>query len=172
MSRRLAASGKDHFDLLPFIAILMCVLGCLLLVTMSISALSIGPEASEGWIPEGSDRPSAKIPILVEWDGKAVIVHRDGIKQELSWLPSASLLPPDENGIRIPSDSPRAAFDAFIAEMTLLKETHYALIAVRPSGFADFNKLAYEFRRKNITLGFEPIEQSKPVRLLPTRDKT
>ena len=38
---------EDHFDLLPFIAILMCVLGTELLVTMSMAALSLGVGARE-----------------------------------------------------------------------------------------------------------------------------
>ncbi len=33
--------GTDHFDLLPFIAVLLCVMGCLLLVTISTSAVSV-----------------------------------------------------------------------------------------------------------------------------------
>jgi len=43
MPRRAENQGQVHFDLLPFIAILMRVTGCLLLVTMSIAALGIGP---------------------------------------------------------------------------------------------------------------------------------
>lgn len=172
MSRKRNASGKDHFDLLPFIAILMCVLGCLLLVTMSIAALSIGPELGEGWIPGENDRASSKIPILIEWDGKTVIVHRDGIKRELAWAPRRALYmrldapdaEPPGGGERAGA---RATFEAFIEEMVQRKETHYALIAVRPSGFDNFAVFASEFRRKDITLGFEPIDQNKPVRLLP-----
>jgi hypothetical protein len=50
-----------------------------------------------------------------------------------------------------------------------LKATHYALLAVRPSGFDNFNVFANEFRNNDITVGSEPIAQHKPVRLLPSR---
>ncbi len=42
---------SDHFDLLPFISILMCVLGCLLLVTISMASLTMGLDAGEAWLP-------------------------------------------------------------------------------------------------------------------------
>jgi hypothetical protein len=159
-------SGKDHFDLLPFIAILMCVLGCLLLVTMSIAAISIGPGLGEGWIPGESDRDSSsKIPVLIEWDGKMAVVHRNGARQELAWAT------PKGNDVDPPEASVRAEFDAFLQDMARKRATHYALIAVRPSGFENFARFAYEFRRNDITLGSEPIDQNKPVRLLPARNK-
>lgn len=34
--------SEDHFDLLPYIAILMCVMACLLLVTMGLASTSLG----------------------------------------------------------------------------------------------------------------------------------
>ena len=39
--------SADHFDMLPFIAILMCTLGTLLLVTLSMAAVNLGPGAGE-----------------------------------------------------------------------------------------------------------------------------
>jgi hypothetical protein len=174
-------TAADHFDLLPFIAILMCVLGCLLLVTMSIAAISIGPGLGEGWIPGGDDHASSggddhassKIPVLIEWDGKIAVAHRDGIRRELAWAPQEPSTSWDGSDAKVAGDqaSTRAAFDAFVDEMARMRKTHYALFAVRPSGFNNFELLADEFRDKGITVGSEPIDQHKPVRLLPPRAK-
>ncbi len=38
--------------MLPFIGLLMCVLGVLLFVTLSVAALAVGPNVAEGWLPE------------------------------------------------------------------------------------------------------------------------
>jgi hypothetical protein len=177
MNARQDASSKDHFDLLPFIAILMCVLGCLLLVTMSIAALSIGPGLGEGWIPSADESGASKVPVLIEWDGQTAVVHADGKKTPLRWERRQSkqiqiggqtfeLLVKEEK----PSAT-RAAFEAFLDGIARKNRTHYALLAVRPSGFESFGRFSDEFRRKEITIGFEPIEQDKPVRLINTRGK-
>lgn len=81
--------SRDHFDLLPFINILMCTLGCLLLVTLSIAALSLGPSAGEGWIASQRDSTPAtrKQPVLIEWDGTAVSAHLPAGRIQAKWTP-------------------------------------------------------------------------------------
>jgi hypothetical protein len=41
------SAEQDHFDLLPFIGIMMCLLGALLLVTMCMGAINIGAGAGD-----------------------------------------------------------------------------------------------------------------------------
>ena len=178
MKRRSQDENKDHFDLLPFIAILMCVLGCLLLVTMSIAALSIGPGVGEGWIPAQGTKDTAKIPRMIEWDGQNAVFHLDGgrkasVKYDASNIFSFTL--PDNTRITLPSTSSSVkegdgpSLDELLGDLVKDKNTHYALIAVRPSGFESFIRFAYLFRSRDIQIGYEPIEQEKSVRLLPAR---
>ena len=60
--------------MLPFIGLLMCVLGVLLFVTLSVAALALGPNVKEGWLPLDA-HDTKKIPILLEWDGKSAVIH-------------------------------------------------------------------------------------------------
>jgi hypothetical protein len=84
--------SSEHFDMLPFIGLLMCVLGVLLFVTLSVAALAIGPNVREGWVPiTAQDRK--KVPILLEWDGTAAVI--DGENQ--SKLNAAFLDSNDKN---------------------------------------------------------------------------
>jgi biopolymer transport protein ExbD len=137
------SAEQDHFDLLPFIAIMMCLLGTLLLVTMSMAAINVGAGSGEGWIPE--PEAGAKIPVLIEWDGIHAIWHSDtGYRQ----------LDPD-------------ALAALMEYLETHRNTHYALFAVRSSGFGTFRKFAAKFENRHLEIGFEPIEQGKAVRLLP-----
>lgn len=145
-------SSAEHFDLLPFIGLLMCVLGVLLFVTLSVAALALGPNAKEGWLPLEADNKK-KIPILVEWDGKSAIVH---MGKQLDSIQAFS----DSAAKSTPELS------SFVGEMTAKRKTHYVLFAVRPSGFKDFQLLADEFREKKVDVGYEPIPQDKHVRLL------
>jgi hypothetical protein len=167
MARYREALSKDHFDLLPFIAVLMYTLGCLLLVTMSMAALSIGPGVGEGWIPIRDPKLASKIPILIEWDGTTAILHLEGRKIPIKWSKPSGIRLPDGRWLALPAEQEgdSAKFQKFLDELEAKRETHYALFAVRPPGFATFNRFAAEFRRRNITIGSEPIAHGKPVRL-------
>lgn len=145
-------TSSEHFDLLPFIGLLMCVLGVLLFVTLSVAALALGPNVKEGWLPlDGQDRK--KIPILLEWDGKSAVIHSGNQLKTIE----AFLEPGDKNSPELLN---------FLTEMTAKRKTHYVLFAVRPSGFKNFQLLADEFRGKKVDVGYEPIPQDKNVRLL------
>lgn len=172
MNRRRAERKTDHFDLLPFIAILMCMLGCLLLVTLSIAALSLGAGAGEGWIPVADRERAAKTPVLIEWDGKMATIHRQGSKTLAKWEPT------DLSRVRIgdqwftlsgKDENLDAELKKLLDELESQRTTHYALFAVRPSGFDSFERFANQFRSRQIDVGYEPIRQEKPVRLLRER---
>ena len=150
---------NDRFDLLPFIAILMCVLGCLLLVTISMSAISMGVSAGEAWIPKhggGNDTASFdKIPILVEWDGRDTTFHfMEGL-----------LTAPCDLSEKKGEGKDNAAFKEYLARIYDIRDTHYALIAIRPTGFSNFDDLAKIFRDTGIKIGYEPLNQDRKVKL-------
>jgi hypothetical protein len=145
-------SSSEHFDLLPFIGLLMCVLGVLLFVTLSVAALALGPNVKEGWLPlDAQDRN--KIPILLEWDGESAVIHSGNQLKSIQ----AFLDPGDKNTPELLT---------FLSEMIAKRKTHYVLFAVRPSGFKNFQLLADKFREKKVDVGYEPIPQDKNVRLL------
>lgn len=142
--------STEHFDMLPFIGLLMCILGVLLFVTLSVAALALGPNVKEGWLPvQSTDRK--KVPILLEWDGSVAIIHHGS---ELSKVVAFS------------SSKNTAELSGFINDMVAKRNTHYVLFAVRPSGFKNFQLLADQFRDKRVDVGYEPIPQDKNVRLL------
>lgn len=147
MNPRNKGNGGDHFDLLPFINILMCTLGCLLLVTLSLASLSLG-SADETWaIVCCKDERPAKTPVLVEWDGETIAVHWKHGEEDLAWSPGSS--------------SP--ALRSLLGDFEQMAESHYALFAVRPSGFHTFSTLRRLFQEKELDVGYEPIAQNRPV---------
>jgi len=177
-------SHSDHFDLLPFIAVLLCVIGCLLLVTISMAAVSVGVGAGEKWVTASGAQPGApaegepgmipstrpgtqRRPVLIEWDGTKAIVHREQGKVEVSWseprvvqLQGMALRLADKEGQ--PSNK---ELEELLANLAARQDTEYALFAVRPSGFNNFQMLADEFRDKKIGVGYEPIDQGRAVKL-------
>jgi biopolymer transport protein ExbD len=146
-------SGQDdHFNLLPFIAILLCVLGAELLVTMSMATISLGVGAGEGWVPSHDQAKPGKNPLLIEWDGKVATVQHPGGDERIAVDLAAKTLPPELRRV--------------MDELAAKRETDYALFAVRPSGFESYFRLANLFRERGIDLGDEPVEQGKRVRLM------
>jgi hypothetical protein len=85
----------------------------------------------------------------MEWDGKHLLIHRD-------------------KGIQVIDIDYTARSSSNEAETALINEMSgnskfYALFAVRPSGFDSFNGVKYDFTSAGIDVGFEPIEQSRPL---------
>jgi biopolymer transport protein ExbD len=165
------AAEQDHFDLLPFIAIMMCLLGTLLLVTMSMAAINIGAGAGEGWVPEHD--PGAKVPVLIEWDGRYAIWHSEKGLQKIEddFVEYANFgrgwIRYDAGGLpaRVAGPQPNA-MDPLIDYLESHRQSYYALFAVRPGGFANFRRFASRFENHKIEIGSEPIDQGKPVRLI------
>lgn len=165
-----AAKSADHFDLLPFIAILMCTLGALLLVTLSMAAVNLGPGAGETWIPSPDASRSSKIPVLLQWDGNALIVNRGEERIQIDIplqlyrdTPAGSA---EEEMARQKVRSGFARLESEVLDdLARRSDTHYALFAIRPSGFETFDSLPSRFQARKISIGKEPIEQGKPVKL-------
>jgi hypothetical protein len=153
--------STDHFDLLPYIAILMCTLGTLLLLTLSMTAINLGPNARIGIIPTFDTNAPSKIPVLIEWDGLQVIVHHEGRKEIIE--PGQPQLTFEDGALKF---SETGALKVVMSDLRARTNTHYALFAVRPSGFSNFISLRARFDREDISIGYEPFEQARPVELL------
>lgn len=150
--RERESGEEDHFNLLPFIAILLCVLGTELLVTMSMATVSLGVGAGEGWVPSKDPAKPTKNPLLIEWDGAIATVQ---------WKTGDEKIPVNVTDKAVPAPL-KNVMDVLAAK----RATDYALFAVRPSGFESYFRLAAMFRQRGIVVGDEPVEQGKRVRLM------
>jgi hypothetical protein len=166
-----ASKATDHFDLLPFIAILMCTLGTLLLVTLSMAAVNLGPGAGETWIPTPDASRPTKIPVLFQWDGNTLVVDRENVRTQIKIPLELYIQTPDgsqeEKAAKEQVDAGFAQLESDVLEdLERQRETHYALFAIRPSGFNSFGGFRNRFQKRNISIGTEPIEQGKPVKMI------
>lgn len=157
------SAEQDHFDLLPFIAVMMCLLGTLLLVTMSMAAINVGAGAGEGWVPEQD--PGAKIPVLIEWDGRYATWHSDQGVRQIDVGITGYPLPFGARRRQANAPEPET-LDNLLDNLEARKLTHYALFAVRPRGFWNFRRFESRFQSRGIETGAEPVEEGKPVHLI------
>jgi len=150
----------DHLDLLPFINILMCVLGCLLLIAFSISGLSLA-EAPEILAPTAG--ASGKTPVLMIWDGATLSTELDGVVRCAVW--------PEEKTSdgNIPTTCPATAktedLDQILGYFRSHSDQKYPFIAVRPSGFVNLTAVIRRFEKERISIGYEPVAQNKRIEL-------
>lgn len=144
--RRQRAMGMG-FDLFPFLSILACVLGCLLLVVMVTVALSVGPGAAQIIEIEGT---SDKTPVVIEWDGTSVVLHPEKLR-----VSAAAALAKDGR-----NDSP---FGKLLDRLVAKKKESYVFVLVRPSGFDNFDAIRAAVVRRELDIGYEPVEQHRVI---------
>lgn len=106
--------------MLPFIAIVMCVLAILILVTMAQTAVGV-VGAGEGWVI--GDEAATRTPVLVEFGGARVVVHDGDTTSALAW-----------SG---PNPAELTVLDRLVPD----REKGYVLVAVRPAGLKLLEKV-------------------------------
>jgi len=160
MSRARNGNAVDHFDLFPFISILVCTLGFLLMVTLSVVAISLGPGARMVIVPEPVDptavpmaiagRPVGEKPLLIEWDGSQVTIHPSRV--QVPWAAAS-----ENEGM---NDS---HFGQLLKAVRQNRGRYYVFVAVRPSGFGNLGDLIDLMDHQKIKYGYEPFEQDRPL---------
>lgn len=140
--------NSDHFDLLPFINIMICVLGCMLIVTLSIAGLNLRTPGVN-WLVGGMCCKADGTPTLVEWDGMRLTAHVG--KGLFRFEPHQ-----DDGKIDL------ASVAGFIRHLPVDRR-RYVLLAVRPSGFGTLGDLQDAFRRFGIEIGSQPLEQEEQL---------
>jgi hypothetical protein len=140
------------FDLFPFLSILSCVLGSLLLVVMAVVALCVGV-TPEIWEIEGYQ---SKRPAVLEWDGASVVLHPGRVR-----VAAGAAL--QNQGV---NNSP---FGLLLREVEADKGRRYVFVAVRPSGFASFSSLRTAVIKRGIDIGSAPLDQYRPFELSEAR---
>jgi hypothetical protein len=127
-------------------------------------------------VPSNDRGPLAKTPILLEWDGETLTAHwPEATRARARYVRSIRLggktyrIKEGADGqasLDEVEEGSDADWDRILERIDGLKRSHYALFAVRPSGFGSFLTMAQQFREREIEIGYEPIDQAKPVRLL------
>ena len=95
------------------------------------------------------DNTGGKTPVLIEWDGAQAIAQLGAQPRLARWEKGKS-----------------QEFLKLVQTLKEMRGTHYALFAVRPSGFGTFAQMADQFRKNKIGVGYEPLEQTRSVKLV------
>lgn len=180
---RLKVSNGQPVSLFPMFNILVCTLGCLILIVGTVTAFSLGPGRTISINVGGSNKESHhKMPTYIEWDGKAIVIHPERNRiplleinlsdKELKDL-SANTSSTEafisaakrRQHSKIMTQVERTPFEDLLQRIHRKRDSEYLVIMIRPSGFDTLVSLRNFILEKGVDVGYEPIEQNWNLRV-------
>lgn len=141
--RRQTVSRKNiEVELFPFLSILACTIGTLILLiivlttqAMNQQEVTIVARAEEG----GVNR--SKTPRYIECRDDGVVLHPSG-----EFVPRANL------------GDPNSPLQKLIQQVKANKNREYLIVALRPDGIDIFNRIRDLVEGEGIDIGYEPVD--------------
>lgn len=135
MSRR---SDEAAISLFPFLSILVCMMGVLAFIMVSVAVVSAtNPKVELDWESLTSNERKA---VIVECRGDALFMHSEGQEVPLEDL-----------------EAKESPFIGLIDGIAETKEDAYLFIVVFPDGIGCFYRVRDMAESRKIDLGFEPL---------------
>ncbi|AUC60961.1 hypothetical protein AA637_07230 [Cyanobacterium sp. HL-69] len=141
--RRRSRANKIEMELFPFLSVLACTIGTLILLIIVISTESIESSSEVtiiGQTEEGQN--SAKTPRYIECREDGIILH-----------PSEEFVPRNRLSR---SNSPLLTL---IEEVENNRNNEYVIVILRPTGLETFYEVRDLIEARNIDIGYEPIDE-------------
>lgn len=143
MARPRKIHQKTELELFPFLSVLACTIGSLILLIIVISTetLNSNPEVQIiARVEDGLNQ--AKKPRYIECRKDGVVIY-----------PSEEFVPINQ------LDNPNSALKRLINEVRNNRDKEYVIVAVRPDGIDVFQKVRDLIEMENIDIGYEPIQE-------------
>ena len=143
MRRRSISRQLNNIELFPFLSVLVCTIGTLILLIIVASSQILSSQQKVVIVArsEGGQNQTKK-PHYVECRQDGIIIH-----------------PGEEFVSNQDIDNPDSAVGKLIFQVSNRKEQEYVIVAVRPDGFEIFDKVRTLLEQADIDIGFEPIDQ-------------
>ncbi len=138
-----------NIDLFPFLSVLACTIGSLILLIVVITSQTLSDEKTvtiEIIDEEGSNK--TKVPRYVECGQEGVIIYPDETKVSLSDL-----------------NVEGSAFRKLLEELETRRDQEYIILAIKPDGYDIFYEARKLVEERRIDLGYEPIDEGWKLRV-------
>ena len=149
MRNRSNRSINIEIELLPFLSVLACTIGTLILLILVLTSQLYTEQQEVKILVKTEDGNNlSKSPRYIECQEDGVIIH-----------PSQTFVPQTElnrNG---------SAFNNLLNQMSRNREREYLIVAVRPNGIGVFQEVRELIEKKNIDIGYEPINNDWKLKL-------
>ena len=148
MRRGSRPAGSPSTELFPFLAVLACIIGTLVLLIIVVTTSVLGEKRSITLIAKDASGKSVALkPHIIECRGDGLVLHS-----------TKEFVAKNEIGRR---DTPLQRFLKLVADR---KGSEYVIVAIRPDGIDLFDSLREQIERRGIKIGYEPVDAEWKVR--------
>ena len=150
--RHRSSSSPPEIDLFPFLSILFCTIGTLVLIIILLVVQANGNTKKVTIIAKNSGSINQnKIPLYVECQKNGVIIH-----------PSQEFVATED------LNQTNSVLNQLFSQIKAEKE-EYIIVAIRPDGIEVFQKIRELIESKGIDIGYEPIDQDWQLQIKPSK---
>lgn len=148
--RRRIKHSKIETELFPFLSVLACTIGSLILLIIVVSTESLSDKREVTIIAENEEGGlnRKKQPRYIECQEDGVIIY-----------PNETFVHTDK------LDQPDSALIKLIEEVKEKQDQEYVIVAVRPSGIDVFQQVRELIETEGIDIGYEPIEDGWTLKI-------
>lgn len=147
-ARRKHGAGLQA-ELFPFLAVLACMIGTLILIIIVVTSGVLGEKRSITLLARDDDGRSVTLkPHYVEVRGDGVLIHPG-----MEFVAAHQL------------DGGDTALRRLLRQVEQRKATEYVIVAVRPDGFTLFDQVREEVEGRGIQIGYEPVDADWKLRI-------
>lgn len=150
MPRRTFPRNSLEVELFPFLSILACTIGTLILliIVLTTQLLSNQREITILAKTETDGENQGKIPRYIECREDGVIVY-----------PSQKFIPKSD------INNPRSELSNLITEVRKNKDQEYLIVVLRPEGIEVFQQVRDRVEKLGIDIGYEPLEKGWKLKI-------
>ena len=143
MPRRGSPRPPIELELFPFLSVLVCTIGTLILLIIVVTSQILSNQRQVTIVARSeSGQNQTKTPRYIECQGNGIIIY-----------PSQDLV------LKEDIDSPSSALRRLLDEVSSRRNEEYLIVAIRPDGIDVFDKVRNLIEKENIDIGFEPIDE-------------
>lgn len=155
MPRRKHSRQAIELELFPFLSVLVCTIGTLILLIVVVTAQIAGNQRQVIIVAKSENgQNQSKTPRYIECQKNGIIIY-----------PNQEFVSKQDIGM------PNSALEKLLAEVSARRDREYLIVAIRPDGINVFEEVRSLVEQKNIDIGFEPIDEGWRLKVkdLPSR---
>jgi hypothetical protein len=147
--RKRYRSSKTETELFPFLSVLACTIGALILLIIVMTTETLGNNPEITIIAKNEfGMNQKKQPRYIECQENGVLIHPSEV-----FVPLAEMEQPD------------SPLQKLMIEVKEKQDQEYVIVAVRPSGIEVFQKVRELIETQGIDIGYEPIEEDWKLKI-------